>query len=165
MTNIRTVGVIGAGQMGNGIAHVCALAGYDVLLNDADKARIEAALGTISKNLTRQVHREVITQAEADAALKRIKGAAEYRHGAIDLIIESIVEQDEASAVSAGFPAGAETRGDPPPTPLDLDHAPRRHHRSPGQIHRHSFYESGALMKLVELIRGLATSQKPMTPA
>jgi 3-hydroxybutyryl-CoA dehydrogenase len=54
MSNIRTVGVIGAGQMGNGIAHVCAVAGYDVLLNDADAPRIDAAIQTITKNLTRQ---------------------------------------------------------------------------------------------------------------
>ena len=53
--NIRKVGIIGAGQMGNGIAHVCALAGYDVLLNDTAKDRIEAALATINGNLARQV--------------------------------------------------------------------------------------------------------------
>ena len=57
MGAIKTVGVVGAGQMGNGIAHVCALAGYDVLLNDADPARIDAAIQIITKNLGRQVHR------------------------------------------------------------------------------------------------------------
>ena len=69
MTDIRTVGVVGAGQMGNGIAHVCALAGYDVLLSDADTARIDAAIEIIRGNLNRQVHRNTITQADQVAAL------------------------------------------------------------------------------------------------
>src|SRR5690606_29208553 len=97
MTDIRTVGVVGAGQMGNGIAHGCALAGYDVLLNDADASRIDAAVETIRGNLNRQVHRNIIAQADSDAALKRIKGASKLADlGAADLVIESIVEQDEA---------------------------------------------------------------------
>src|SRR5262250_1164174 len=97
MSSIRTVGVIGAGQMGNGIAHVCALAGYDVLLNDAEAARIDAALDTIRKNLTRQVHKTTIKQTDMDAALKRIKGAAKLSaFEACDLVIESVVEQADA---------------------------------------------------------------------
>ena len=55
MGDIRRIGVIGAGQMGNGIAHVCALAGYDVLLNDVSAERIDAGLATIDGNLARQV--------------------------------------------------------------------------------------------------------------
>ena len=64
MGTIKTVGVVGAGQMGNGIAHVCALAGYDVLLHDADSSRVDAALQTLTKNLARQVQRELISAAE-----------------------------------------------------------------------------------------------------
>src|SRR5690349_19191000 len=75
MSTLRTVGVIGAGQMGNGIAHVCALSGYDVLLNDADSAHINAGIDVIRGNLARQVHRETIKQSEMDAALARIKPA------------------------------------------------------------------------------------------
>ena len=97
MNDIRTVGVVGAGQMGNGIAHVCALAGYEVLLNDADAGRIDAALDTIRTNLGRQVHKSIISQADMDAALKRIRGAAKYdAFDACDLVIESIVEQADA---------------------------------------------------------------------
>ena len=75
MNDIRTVGVVGAGQMGNGIAHVCAIAGYDVLLNDADASRIDAALETIRGNMARQVHRNLLKQADAVAAMNRIKSA------------------------------------------------------------------------------------------
>ena len=60
--NIRDVGVIGAGQMGNGIAHVCALAGFRVLLNDVAPDRIKSGLATINGNLTRQVSRKLISE-------------------------------------------------------------------------------------------------------
>ncbi|HRE44523.1 MAG TPA: 3-hydroxybutyryl-CoA dehydrogenase [Terricaulis sp.] len=163
MTNIRTVGVIGAGQMGNGIAHVCALAGYDVLLNDADKARIEAALGTIGKNLARQVHREAITQAEADAALKRIKGAPEYAAMApSDLIIESIVEQDEAKrAVFAGLQPVLKpgTILASNTSSISITRLAATTDRPDKFIGIH-FMNPAPVMKLVELIRGLATSQE-----
>ena len=61
MTGIRTIGVIGAGQMGNGIAHVCALAGFDVMLNDVSADRLEAGIKTIQRNMDRQVHRQMIS--------------------------------------------------------------------------------------------------------
>ena len=60
MANIKTVGVIGAGQMGSGIAHVCALAGYDVLLNDLAPERTKESLELIDHNLTRQVARNTV---------------------------------------------------------------------------------------------------------
>ena len=68
MAAIKTVGVIGAGQMGNGIAHVCALAGYSVMLNDIAGDRIKAGMATINGNMTRQVSRKIITE---DAAQER----------------------------------------------------------------------------------------------
>ncbi|MBN2739838.1 MAG: NAD(P)-binding domain-containing protein, partial [Rhodobacteraceae bacterium] len=61
---IKTVGIVGAGQMGNGIAHVFALAGYEVLLNDISTEALDKALATVGKNLDRQVSREKISQAE-----------------------------------------------------------------------------------------------------
>ena len=73
--DIRKVGVIGAGQMGSGIAHVCALAGYDVLLNDISDERIQAGLATINGNMTRQVSSGRITADEREAALDRIHPA------------------------------------------------------------------------------------------
>lgn len=93
---IKTVGIVGAGQMGNGIAHVCALAGYDVLLNDISKDRIEAGLAAIDKNLTRQVGSGKITEAEKAAALAHVKPALELADlRPADLVIESATE-DEA---------------------------------------------------------------------
>ena len=69
---IKKVGVIGAGQMGNGIAHVIALAGYDVVLNDIKAEAIDKAIATINKNMTRQVAKGVIKDADMQAALTRI---------------------------------------------------------------------------------------------
>ena len=69
---IHKIGVIGAGQMGNGIAHVCALSGLHVLLNDVVADRIGEGIATISGNLARQVSRQRITDEEREAALNRI---------------------------------------------------------------------------------------------
>ncbi len=74
---IRTVGVIGAGQMGSGIAHVCSLAGLNVRLNDLSEERINAGLATINGNMARQVAKNVIQESERDSALGRIKQAPE----------------------------------------------------------------------------------------
>ncbi len=60
--SIKSVGVIGAGQMGNGIAHVCALAGYEVMLNDMSPDRIKAGMATINGNMARQVSKKTITE-------------------------------------------------------------------------------------------------------
>src|SRR5262249_62099307 len=71
--NIRKVGVIGAGQMGNGIAHVCALAGFPVLLNDVSLDRIKSGLATVNGNMARQVSKQLISESERQGALDRIK--------------------------------------------------------------------------------------------
>ena len=75
MVDIKTVGVIGAGQMGTGIAHVCALAGYSVLLHDVSRERIDAGVALIEKNLARQVSRGIIDDAAMHSALALIKPA------------------------------------------------------------------------------------------
>src|SRR5215470_413714 len=72
---IRSVGIIGAGQMGNGIAHVCAIAGYDVAINDLKKETVDRARATVERNMARQVSRALITESEMQAALKRIRYA------------------------------------------------------------------------------------------
>ena len=69
MAEIRTVGVVGAGQMGNGIAHVFALAGYDVILNDISQTSLDKALTTIDRNIERQVSRGKVTAEDKAAAL------------------------------------------------------------------------------------------------
>ncbi|MES1989968.1 MAG: 3-hydroxybutyryl-CoA dehydrogenase [Pseudomonadota bacterium] len=93
--DIRKVGVIGAGQMGNGIAHVCALAGYDVLLHDVTPERIEAGLATINGNMTRQVSSGRISAEDRDKALDRIGSAVSLdAFEATDLVIESASENE-----------------------------------------------------------------------
>ncbi len=93
---IQTIGVIGAGQMGSGIAHVCALAGHKVRLTDVDKAAISRCMKAIERNMSRQVARGAITEKAKSAALKRIKTGLDYKmFGDCDLVIEAAVE-DEA---------------------------------------------------------------------
>src|SRR3954462_11944305 len=95
-SNIRKVGIIGAGQMGNGIAHVCALAGFDVLLNDVAGDRINAGLATINGNMARQVSKNVITEDDRKAALARIMPAQTFEAlGACDLVVETATEKEE----------------------------------------------------------------------
>jgi 3-hydroxybutyryl-CoA dehydrogenase len=94
--SIRRVGVIGAGQMGNGIAHVAALAGFEVKLNDVSADRVKAGIATINGNMARQVSRKRITDDERQAALKRISAAdtLDALHDC-DLVIESATEKEE----------------------------------------------------------------------
>jgi 3-hydroxybutyryl-CoA dehydrogenase len=95
MTAIKTVGVIGAGQMGSGIAHVCALSGYDVLLNDVSPAQIDKGLDAVRRYLERQVGKNQVTQADADKVLSKVKGAATYADMAdCDIVIEAATENE-----------------------------------------------------------------------
>ena len=163
MSKISTVGVVGAGQMGNGIAHVCALGGYDVVLSDAEPARIDTAIQTITRNLTRQVQRNVIKQADMDAALKRIKGAAKYADLApCDLVIESIVEQDDAkrkvfadlkSVLRPDAILASNTSS------ISITRLAAATDRSDKFIGLH-FMNPAPVMEVVEIIRGLGTSQE-----
>jgi 3-hydroxybutyryl-CoA dehydrogenase len=159
-TEIKTVGVIGAGQMGNGIAHVCALAGLEVRLHDISEARIHAGLATINGNMARQVSKEAITEADRQAALARIKPAPSYEDFATcDLVIEAATEQEEVkrkifialcpylnphAMIASNTSSISITR---------LAAATDRPERFIG-IH---FMNPVPVMQLVELIRGIAT--------
>src|SRR5215471_19676657 len=93
---IRMIGVIGAGQMGNGIAHVAALKGYNVKLVDVDADQIEKAKETISQNMRRQLKRGVITEGEREAGLKRIATGQDYAlFEDCDIVIEAATENEE----------------------------------------------------------------------
>ena len=93
---IKKVGIIGAGQMGSGIAHVCALAGFDVGVNDVSKERIEAGITAITGNLGRQLKSGKITEADRNAALKCITPVANFEGFAdYDLVIESAIEDEQ----------------------------------------------------------------------
>ncbi|MEM1288567.1 MAG: 3-hydroxybutyryl-CoA dehydrogenase [Pseudomonadota bacterium] len=95
MDGLKQVGVIGAGQMGAGIAHVCAVAGLDVVLQDVDLDRVEKGLATISGNLARQASKGIITDDQVKPALARISASADYANMAdCDLVIESAIEDE-----------------------------------------------------------------------
>src|SRR5580658_8281295 len=93
---IARVGVIGGGQMGNGIAHVCALAGLPVVLLDVKQDALDRALATMARNMERQVNRSIITSDERDAALARISASTDYEaFGDTDLVIEAATEKED----------------------------------------------------------------------
>ena len=92
---IKTVGIVGAGQMGNGIAHVFALAGYDVVMSDISQEALDKAVALIDRNLERQVSREKISAAEKAAALGRITTTLKLSDVAqTDLVIEAATERE-----------------------------------------------------------------------
>jgi 3-hydroxybutyryl-CoA dehydrogenase len=156
----RKVGVIGAGQMGSGIAHVCALSGFHVLLNDIAADRITEGLATISGNLARQVSRQRISDEQRQAAIKRISPAKRLDELAdCDLVIESATEQEDVKRkiFTALCPAlkpeaiiGTNTSSI---SITRLAAATDRPERFIG-IH---FMNPVPLMELVEVIRGIAT--------
>jgi 3-hydroxybutyryl-CoA dehydrogenase len=157
---IQTVGVIGAGQMGNGIAHVCALAGYAVLLNDVSADRIKAGMATINGNMARQVGKKSITEDARKGALALIKPAEKYDALAeCDLVIETATEKEEVkrkifSDVCASLKPEAILATNTSSISITrLASSTDRPERFIG-IH---FMNPVPLMELVELIRGIAT--------
>ena len=157
---IRTVGIIGAGQMGSGIAHVCALAGMDVMLNDLDEERISAGLATINGNMQRQVSKNIIEEGERQAALERIKPAPTYEDLApCDLIIEAATENEEVKRkiFQALCPAlGPDTILASNTSSISITRLAASTDRPERFIGIH-FMNPVPLMQLVELIRGIAT--------
>lgn len=160
MADIKTVGVIGAGQMGAGIAHVCALAGYDVLLNDISRERIDAGVGIIEKNLNRQAARGAVTIEQVQSALGRIKPAdATAQVGAADMVIEAATENEEVkktifkSLTSHLSPTTILASNTSSISITRLASVTDRPEKFIG-LH---FMNPVPLMKLVEIIRGIAT--------
>ena len=165
---IKKVGVIGAGQMGNGIAQVCAQAGYHVGLNDISKDRIEAGLATINGNLARRVKSGKLSEAERDKILARISPVAAYDgFGDYDLVIESAVE-DEAvkrKIYQALCPhlkpeclVGTNTSS------ISITRLAAATDRPEKFIGIH-FMNPVPVMELVELIRGIATEENTYATA
>ncbi|MFN3585311.1 3-hydroxybutyryl-CoA dehydrogenase [Phenylobacterium sp.] len=160
MVQIRSVGVIGAGQMGSGIAHVCALGGYDVLLHDVSAERIQQGIALIEKNMTRQVTRGLITQDAMEAGLGRIKAAPELQAiGAADLAIEAATENEDVkkSIFKALSPHLAkDTILASNTSSISITRLASATDRPERFIGLH-FMNPVPLMKLVEIIRGIAT--------
>jgi 3-hydroxybutyryl-CoA dehydrogenase len=157
---IKKVGVIGAGQMGTGIAHVIALGGYDVLLNDLKKEAVEKSFATIEKNMGRQVSKGIVKEADMKAAMKRLKFAPAFdSFSDCDMVIEAATEDEaikrkifielcpklkEATLVATNTSSISITR-----LAATTD-------RPEHFIGMH-FMNPVPLMELVELIRGIAT--------
>ena len=163
MADIKTIGVVGAGQMGNGIAHVCALAGFDVLINDVSEQRIHDAIETIEHNMTRQASRGMIAHEDIEAALPRLKPAPNLKDfAACDLVIESAAEKEEikrkilADLRPVLAPEALLATNTSSISITRLAATTDRPEKFIG-IH---FMNPVPLMKLVELVRGLATSQE-----
>lgn len=160
---IQTVGVIGAGQMGNGIAHVFSLAGYDVLLNDIAEEAVDAALGKIDANLDRQEVRGKIAPGARASALGRIsKEMSVERLAKADLIIEAATENEEIkNQIFAGLAPylGKDTILTSNTSSISITRLASRTDR-PERFMGFHFMNPVPVMQLVELIRGIATDQK-----
>ena len=160
-STISKIGVIGAGQMGNGIAHVAALAGFDVMLNDLSPDRINAGLATINGNLTRQVSRQRISEEARKQALAHIKPAETYDAlGDCDLVIEAATEKEDVKrkifsdlcpSLQSDAIVGSNTSS------ISITRLAASTDRPERFIGIH-FMNPVPVMELVELIRGIATN-------
>src|SRR5579864_2563433 len=159
---IKAIGIIGAGQMGSGIAHVCALAGYDVKLSDVEAKALENALAVVDRNLTRQVGRGHVSESDKAAALRRIKTGTSYdMFGDCDVVIEAATEKEEikreifkklvpqlkSSAIVASNTSS-----------ISITRLAAATDRPDRFIGMH-FMNPVPVMTLVELIRGIATDE------
>jgi 3-hydroxybutyryl-CoA dehydrogenase len=160
MTEIKTVGIVGAGQMGSGIAHVCALAGYDVRLNDLDPEKVKSGLLQIERNMVRQVSRGLITPEAMDAGLKRICATSDLAEiGQSDLAIEAATENEEIKKAifkSIHPYLKPDTLLASNTSSISITRLASSTDRPERFIGLH-FMNPVPLMKLVEIIRGIAT--------
>ena len=158
--SIRKVGVVGAGQMGSGIAHVCALSGFDVLLNDIVAERIAEGLATINGNLARQVNRQRITDDQRQAAINRISAAKTLNELAdCDLVIEAATEKEEVKRKIYGALCPSlkpDTIVGTSTSSISITRLASATDRPERFIGIH-FMNPVPLMELVEVIRGIAT--------
>lgn len=160
MAEIRSVGVVGAGQMGNGIAHVFALAGYDVLLNDISQDSLDKAVNTIDRNIERQVGRGKVSADEKAAAMARIRTTLSLADlGPTDLVIEAATEREAVKQTIFDNllphlkPSTILTSNT---SSISITRLASRTDR-PEKFMGFHFMNPVPVMQLVELIRGIAT--------
>ncbi|MFQ5938716.1 MAG: 3-hydroxybutyryl-CoA dehydrogenase [Alphaproteobacteria bacterium] len=165
---IRKIGIIGAGEMGNGIAHVCALAGLEVKLTDVSQEQLDRSMGVIETNLGRQVSRDRITAEQKEAAMKRIETGTGYKlFRDCDLVIESATEDEEIkrdifkNLCPVLKPEALVATNSSSISITRLATATDR----PGKFVGMHFMNPVPMMELVELIRGLATEQETFAAA
>ena len=159
--DIKIVTVVGGGTMGNGIAHVCALGGREVRITDVSLDVLDQALATISKNLDRQVKKEIISEAGRDEALERIRPMTDLEAAAgAQLIIEAVPEKAEIKydlfrrldAIASAEAILASNTSSISITAIAAETA------RPDRVIGMHFMNPVPVMTLVEVIRGLATS-------
>jgi len=159
---IKTVGIVGAGQMGSGIAHVFAMAGYDVLLNDVSEQGLTRALAVIDKNIERQVSKGKTTPAEKTAALAHIKTTLTLADlGPCDLIIEAATEKEQVkNDIFQGLAPhlAPHTILTSNTSSISITRLASRTDR-PEKFMGFHFMNPVPVMQLVELIRGIATDK------
>ena len=159
---IAEVGIIGAGQMGNGIAHVCALAGLPVAMVDVKQEALDKALATITRNMDRQVNRSIVSAEDRDAAMARITISTDNASlGGVDLVIEAATEKEEVKR--AIFKAltphlKPECLLASNTSSISITRLGASTDRPEKFIGMH-FMNPVPVMKLVEVIRGIATDE------
>jgi 3-hydroxybutyryl-CoA dehydrogenase len=161
--DIKTVGIIGAGQMGSGIAHVVALHGYDVVMHDVSPERLAAGVENVKKNLTRQVSKGVIDQSAMDGALSHIRTSDKLGDvGQTDLAIEAATENEEVKKsifreltplLKADAMVASNTSS------ISITRLASTTDRPERFIGLH-FMNPVPIMKLVEIISGIATNKE-----
>lgn len=161
--DIKKIMVIGAGQMGSGIAQVCAMAGYDVYLHDLKEEFVEKGMSVINKNLTRQVDKERMTEEDKAAIFNRLTTSVDIQNAAeVDLVIEAAVENMDIKAklfkeLDEIAPAHAILASNTSSLPItEIAAATNR----PEKVIGMHFMNPVPVMKLVEIIRGLATDDE-----
>ena len=162
MSEIKTVGVIGAGTMGNGIAHVFARSGFSVLLCEVEQHFLDRGLDTIRKNLSREASKGKITAEEVDTTIARIQGTLDRQSlSACDFIVEAATERFELKSqlfAELDRIAGKDVILASNTSSISITKLAAQTKR-PEQVIGMHFFNPVPVMKLVEVIRGLATSQ------
>lgn len=160
---MKKVMVVGAGQMGSGIAQVCATAGYDVILNDVNEERVQWGLNNITKSLNKFVEKGTLSEQQRDEAMGRIRTSTDLRDGSdVDVVIEAVVENmDVKTALFAQLdeitPSHAILATNTSSLPItEIAAATKR----PEKVIGMHFMNPVPIMKLVEIIRGLATADE-----
>ena len=159
--NIRTVGVVGAGTMGNGIAQACAVSGIEVVMVDINEAAVQRGVGTVAASLDRLIKKDKMSAADKDAALARIKGSTRYEDlMAAQLVIEAATENEGLKLKILGqldalLPA--ETLVATNTSSISITKLAAATQRADRFIGMH-FFNPVPMMALVEIIRGLQTS-------
>ncbi|MBB4285935.1 3-hydroxybutyryl-CoA dehydrogenase [Roseospira goensis] len=160
---IKKIGVIGAGQMGTGISHVCALAGFDVRLTDVSQEALDRGLGVIAHNMSRQVGRGWIAEADKEAGLAHIvAGLGMEQFGDCDLVVEAATEDEQVKRRILGdlcphlSPECVLASNTSSISITRLGASTDR----PGKFIGMHFMNPVPMMKLVELIRGIATNEE-----